>query len=212
MRNFSAALPAAASQVHLTSAAVNGLPSCHLTPWRSGRSAAVPSSSHDQSLARSGTIEARLFCATCWSNSDEVVEHRPSAACRPRSSTPRGSTCSPGWQSRASARCRRALRERRLARERERQSSPPAAEYTPKPLHHRPLPSLGVRPRFDLLPRAAVIADDNRKKPRVLSLVAKPHFGAAARSLTRLSLRAGRKFDATRKIARPIDHKAMQIK
>jgi len=28
---------------------------------------AVPSSFHSQLVARSGTIEARLFCGTCWS-------------------------------------------------------------------------------------------------------------------------------------------------
>src|SRR5216684_898606 len=55
------------SQVHLTSLAVNGFPSCHLTPWRSFKVSAVLSSSHDHSVARSGTIEFRLVCATCWS-------------------------------------------------------------------------------------------------------------------------------------------------
>src|SRR5947208_7540030 len=72
-RNFAGALPASTSQVHLTSAAVNGLPSCHLTPWRKWKVSAVPVSSHDQSLARSGTIEARLFCATCWSNTTRLL-------------------------------------------------------------------------------------------------------------------------------------------
>ena len=64
-RSFSAALPVSKSQVHLTSLAVKGLPSCHLTPWRNGRVSSVPSSFHDQAVARSGTIEAMLFCATC---------------------------------------------------------------------------------------------------------------------------------------------------
>jgi len=45
------------SQVHLTSCAVNGLPSCHLTPCRSGKVSAGPSSFHDQLVARSGTID-----------------------------------------------------------------------------------------------------------------------------------------------------------
>jgi hypothetical protein len=36
MRSFSAAVPCNKSRVHFTSAAVNGLPSCHLTPCRSG--------------------------------------------------------------------------------------------------------------------------------------------------------------------------------
>ena len=63
-RSFSADLPVSRSQVHLTSLAVNGLPSCHLTPWRNGRVCSVPSSFHDQPVARSGTIDAMLFCAT----------------------------------------------------------------------------------------------------------------------------------------------------
>src|SRR6516225_11236075 len=52
-------------QVHLTSAAVNDLPSCHLTPWRSGKVSSLPSSFHSHLVATSGTIESRLFCATC---------------------------------------------------------------------------------------------------------------------------------------------------
>ena len=59
--------------MHLTSAAVNGLPSCHLTPWRSGNVSSVPSSFHDQLVARSGTIDCRLFCATCWSNMTRLL-------------------------------------------------------------------------------------------------------------------------------------------
>src|ERR1700674_5223439 len=64
MRSFSLALPVNRSQVHLTSLAVNGLPSCHLTPWRNGNVSSVPSSFHDQLVARSGTIDCRLVCAT----------------------------------------------------------------------------------------------------------------------------------------------------
>src|SRR6266436_760398 len=52
------------SQVHLTSLAVNGLPSGHLTPWRSGKVSSVPSSLHDQLTAKSGTIDCMLFCGT----------------------------------------------------------------------------------------------------------------------------------------------------
>src|ERR1700738_3850258 len=63
-RSFSADLPVSRSQVHLTSLAVNGLPSCHLTPGRNGRVSSVPSSFHDQPVARSGTIDAMLFFAT----------------------------------------------------------------------------------------------------------------------------------------------------
>src|SRR4029077_17081996 len=66
-RNFSLALPCSMSQVHFTSLEVNGLPSCPLTPWRNLKVSAVLSSSHDHSVARSGTIELKLVCATCWS-------------------------------------------------------------------------------------------------------------------------------------------------
>src|ERR1700757_4454773 len=67
-RNFSVDLPVIRSQVHLTSAAVNGLPSCHLTPSRSLKVSSFPSSLHDQLEAKSETIELRVFCGTCWSN------------------------------------------------------------------------------------------------------------------------------------------------
>src|ERR1700746_4154212 len=67
-RNFSVDLPVIRSQVHLTSAAVNGLPSCHLTPSRSLKVSSVPSSLHAQLSARSGTIDFKLFCFTLGSN------------------------------------------------------------------------------------------------------------------------------------------------
>src|SRR5260370_35400970 len=63
-RSFSLPFPISKSQVHLTSAAVNGFPSCHLTPWRSGKVSSLPSSLHDQLAARSGTTDCRLVCAT----------------------------------------------------------------------------------------------------------------------------------------------------
>jgi hypothetical protein len=64
IRSFSLALPVNRSQVHLTSRAVNGLPSCHLTPWRSGNVSSVPSSFHDQLVARSGITDCILVCGT----------------------------------------------------------------------------------------------------------------------------------------------------
>src|SRR4029077_20664152 len=73
MRNFSGAVPAIRSQVHLTSRAVNGLPSCHLMPGRSLKVSSLPSSLCDQLEARSGTIEFRLFCGTCWSNMTRLL-------------------------------------------------------------------------------------------------------------------------------------------
>src|SRR6202158_3080507 len=66
-RSFSLPLPSSRSQVHLTSAEVNGLPSCHLTPWRNLNVSSLASSLQAHSVARSGTIVSGLFCATCWS-------------------------------------------------------------------------------------------------------------------------------------------------
>jgi hypothetical protein len=59
--------------VHLTSAAVNGLPSCHLTPCRNVKVRSVPSSFNDQLVARSGTIDERLTWGTCWSNMTRLL-------------------------------------------------------------------------------------------------------------------------------------------
>src|SRR5437868_598357 len=73
-RSLSFALPSRRSQVHLTSLAVNGLPSCHLTPWRSLKVSPVLSSSHDHSLARSGTIVLMLVCAICWSYMTKLLK------------------------------------------------------------------------------------------------------------------------------------------
>src|SRR5215475_16164743 len=73
-RSLFSDLPVSMSQVHLTSWAVNGLPSCHLTPWRNGKVSSVPSSLHDQPVARSGTIELMLVCATCWSNMTRLLK------------------------------------------------------------------------------------------------------------------------------------------
>src|SRR5262249_16694128 len=73
MRNLSASIPRSRSHVHLTSAAVNALPSCHLTPCRSGKVSSLPSSLHRHSVASSGTIEARLFWGTCWSKTTRLL-------------------------------------------------------------------------------------------------------------------------------------------
>src|ERR1700738_1721165 len=68
MRSFSLAVPCKRSIVHLTSAAVNGLPPFHLTPWRSGNVSSVPSSFQAQLVARSGTIDLNVFCGTSCLN------------------------------------------------------------------------------------------------------------------------------------------------
>src|SRR5258708_30638142 len=66
-RSLSLARPVSRSKVHLTSAEVHGLPSCHLTPLWSLQVSRLPSSLHDQLSARSGRIVSRLACAMCWS-------------------------------------------------------------------------------------------------------------------------------------------------
>ena len=73
-RSFSLPRPSSMSQVHLTSAAVKGLPSCHLTPWRSLNVSAVPSSFQAQLSASSGRIASKLFCAMCWSNRTRLLK------------------------------------------------------------------------------------------------------------------------------------------
>ncbi len=70
---FSGAVPARRSQVHFTSAAVNGLPSCQLTPLRSAKVSFLPSSLHVHFSARSGTMSSRLFCRLCWSNMTRLL-------------------------------------------------------------------------------------------------------------------------------------------
>src|SRR5580692_2095157 len=66
-------MPVSSSKVHATSLAVNGLPSCQVTPSRSGKVSSVPSSLHDQPVARSGSTDWRLFCGTCWSNMTRLL-------------------------------------------------------------------------------------------------------------------------------------------
>src|SRR6266436_9272489 len=63
-RSFSLDLPVSKSQVHWTSLAVKGLPSCHLTPWRKRNVSCDLSSSQDHSVARSGTIDCSPLCGT----------------------------------------------------------------------------------------------------------------------------------------------------
>src|SRR5215471_5532903 len=74
MRNFACDRPRSVSQVHCTSFAVNGCPSCHRTPSRSRNVSSVPSSLHDHSVARSGRIDCIVFCGTCWSNRTRLLK------------------------------------------------------------------------------------------------------------------------------------------
>src|SRR3546814_21017080 len=65
-RSFLPSRPATRSQVHFTSAAVQGSPSCHLTPSRSLKVSFVRSSFHDQLSARYGRIVSRLLRRPSW--------------------------------------------------------------------------------------------------------------------------------------------------
>ena len=53
------ALPFSMSQVHLTSAEVKGLPSCHMTPWRSLKVSWLPSSLQRPALGKVGHDRVR---------------------------------------------------------------------------------------------------------------------------------------------------------
>src|SRR5207248_11630358 len=64
VRSLSSLLPRIRTQVHLTSAAVKGLPSCQLTPCRSLKVSAVISALHDHLVARSGSIGSIRFWGT----------------------------------------------------------------------------------------------------------------------------------------------------
>ena len=61
--------------VHLTSAAVNGLPSCHLTPRRSGKVSSVPSSFHAQPVVEIGDDRAHAVLRHVLVEHDQIVEH-----------------------------------------------------------------------------------------------------------------------------------------
>src|SRR6185369_2211983 len=65
--------PASASQVHLTSADVNNLPSCHFTPWRSLKVSCVWSALYDQLSASSGTILSGLFTFSLGSKTTRLL-------------------------------------------------------------------------------------------------------------------------------------------
>src|SRR5436190_17547137 len=72
LRSFDSS-PRSMSQVHFTSADVNGLPSCHFTPGRSLKVRVVPSLSQAHSVARSGTILSGRFCRLSGSNTTRLL-------------------------------------------------------------------------------------------------------------------------------------------
>src|SRR5262245_47220735 len=66
LRNSSGSLPWILVQVHWTSLAVNGLPSCHCTPLRRTSVSLVCDASHDQLSASSGTMVSRPLRGFDW--------------------------------------------------------------------------------------------------------------------------------------------------
>src|SRR5258707_8784641 len=73
MSSFSSPLPISPSQVHFTSALVNGLPSCHFTPERSLKVSVLPSLPQAHDSARSGTITSGLFCLVLGSKTTRLL-------------------------------------------------------------------------------------------------------------------------------------------
>ena len=67
-------LPISIRQVHCTSFAVNGWPSCHFTPCRSLKVSLVLVASHDQLSARSGMTVSMLSCALAGSNTTRLLK------------------------------------------------------------------------------------------------------------------------------------------
>src|SRR3546814_407441 len=68
LRSRASLFPLIASQVHFTSFAEKGLPSCQVTPVCSLKLSVLLSSLQDQLFARSGTIDSMLCCFTSGSN------------------------------------------------------------------------------------------------------------------------------------------------
>ena len=68
MKSWVSPLPMIIRQVHCTSLAVKGWPSCHFTPCRSLKVSFVFVASHDQLSARSGITVSRLSCGLAGSN------------------------------------------------------------------------------------------------------------------------------------------------
>src|SRR3954454_10655926 len=66
-------LPISIRQVHCTSFAVKGWPSCHFTPCRSLNVSLVLVASHDQLSARSGITVSMLSCGLAGSNTTRLL-------------------------------------------------------------------------------------------------------------------------------------------
>src|SRR5215204_2087535 len=73
LKSWVSVLPISMRQVHCTSLAVNGWPSCHFTPWRSLNVSFMLVGSHDQLSARSGMTVSRLSCGFWGSNTTRLL-------------------------------------------------------------------------------------------------------------------------------------------
>ncbi len=73
LKSWTSLLPMIIRQVHCTSLAVNGAPSCHLTPCRSLKVSLVLVESHDQLSARSGITVSMLSCTLKGSNATRLL-------------------------------------------------------------------------------------------------------------------------------------------
>ena len=72
-RSLPLTLPDRMSKVHFTSALVNGLPSCHLTPSRNWNVSVRSSSLSAQDVARSGTTLSSRFSRLSGSNTTRLL-------------------------------------------------------------------------------------------------------------------------------------------
>src|SRR6267143_4097605 len=74
LKSATSLLPISIRQVHCTSFAVNGWPSCHFTPCRSLKVSLVLVWSQDQLSARSGTTLSRLSWTLEGSNTTRLLK------------------------------------------------------------------------------------------------------------------------------------------
>src|ERR1700755_1528860 len=74
LKSCVSALPMSIRQVHCTSLAVNGWPSCHFTPWCSLKVSLGLVASHDQLSARSPITVSRLSCGLAGSNTTRLLK------------------------------------------------------------------------------------------------------------------------------------------
>src|SRR3981189_1806591 len=74
LKSWVSPLPISIRQVHCTSLAVNGWPSCHFTPCRSLKVSLVLVWSQDQLSARSGTTLSRLSWTLEGSNTTRLLK------------------------------------------------------------------------------------------------------------------------------------------